>query len=150
MIKKIIFPLILLSNILYGLSVGDKINSEIQNKLNLQDNKVYIIDFFAAWCVSCKIELPLISQINTRIDKSKYKIIGVNVDEDINTGRNFVKELDLNFPIVYDPQNKIISAFAPIGIPAIYFIKDLEVKQVIFGAVHSIDEKILNTLDEIK
>ena len=80
----------------------------------------------------------------------KYKIIGVNVDEDINTGRNFVKELDLNFPIVYDPQNKIISAFAPIGIPAIYFIKDLEVKQVIFGAVHSIDEKILNTLDEIK
>jgi len=148
--KKIIFTIIMITNFAYALNVGDTISKPLQDKLNIQSNKVYVIDFFAAWCVSCKIELPLISKVNNDIDKSKYKIIGVNVDEDINEGKDFVKQLDLNFDIVYDPKNEVISSFEPIGIPAIYFVKDLKIEKVIFGAVHGIDDKIISILKDME
>jgi len=150
MIKKIIISIVLLSNMLFAINVGDKISDNLQKELNIKDNKIYVIDFFASWCVSCKIELPLISEVNNNIDKSKYKIIGINVDEDESLGKSFVEDLNLKFDIIYDPNNKIISSFAPIGIPAIYFIKDLQIKKVIFGAVHGIDKKIINTLNELQ
>ena len=130
----------------YAYKVGDTIEKDVITKLVLKDSKVYIIDFFASWCASCKIELPLISKLNNSIDKSKYKIIGIDVDEDIEDGKNFVKSLNLNFDIIYDNKNKLIEKFEPIGVPAIYYVKNNKVIKVIYGAVHNIDKKILDDL----
>jgi len=147
--SKIILALLFVINLNAKYDVGDTLSTDIVNKLQLKQDKVYVLDFFAAWCVSCKIELPLISKLNINLDKSKYQIIGINVDEDINDGKSFVKDLALNFDIVYDNTNKIISKFEPIGVPAIYYIKNNKVQKVIFGAVHNIDTQILNDLKNI-
>lgn len=149
MMKKYLLTAMVLANTMFAYEVGETIDNEISNKLGLIDEKVYIVDFFASWCASCKIELPLISKLNNKIDKSKYKIVGVNSDQDIKKGKNFVQKLNLNFDIVYDNNNEIISKFAPIGVPAIYYIKDKKVQKVIFGAVHNIDTKILNDLERL-
>ena len=149
MYKKLIVSLLLSSSLLATYNVGDKLDSKIVDKLGLKSDKVYVIDFFAAWCISCKIELPLISRLNNDIDKNKYEIIGVNVDEDLNEGKAFVNDLSLNFDIIYDNTNEIISKFEPIGVPAIYYIKNNIVKKVIFGAVHNIDKQIKNDLENI-
>ena len=148
-ISKIILILLLITSLNASYKVGDKLSDDIVNKLQLKDNKVYVLDFFAAWCISCKIELPLISQLSNTIDKSKYKIIGINVDEDIKEGKEFVKDLALNFDIVYDSNNEIISKFEPIGVPAIYYIKHNIVQKVIFGAVHNINNQISDDLERI-
>ena len=131
---------------MFAYKVGDTIDKDVAITLNISNDKVYIIDFFASWCASCKIELPIISNLNKTIDKLKYKIIGVNSDQKRETGKSFVKKLNLNFDVVYDSNNKIISAFAPIGVPAIYYIKDLKIQKVVFGAVYNIDQKILDDL----
>jgi len=149
MFKKLIVSLLLSSSLLATYNVGDKLDSKIVDKLGLKSDKVYVIDFFAAWCISCKIELPLISRLNNDIDKNKYEIIGVNVDEDLNEGKAFVNDLSLNFDIIYDNTNEIISKFEPIGVPAIYYIKNNIVKKVIFGAVYNIDKQIKNDLENI-
>ncbi len=148
MLKLVLINVLLVSS-LFSYNVGDKIDNNIVQELNLNKEKIYVIDFFASWCASCKIELPLISKVNSKIDKSKYQIIGIDSDEDINKGKQFVKKLNLNFDVIYDNDNKIISKFAPIGVPAIYYIKDLKIQKVIFGAVHNIDQKILTDLKSI-
>jgi len=150
MIKNIlIICLLYATNLFAQYNVGDKLNNELINKLNLQKNKIYVLDFFASWCVSCKIELPKVSKINNEIDKLKYEIIGINVDEDRNEANEFVKNLDLNFKIIYDTSNEIIRTFEPIGVPAIYYIKDYKIQKVVFGAIEDIDIKILNSLKEL-
>lgn len=150
MIKNIlIICLLYATNLFAQYNVGDKLNNELINKLNLQKNKIYVLDFFASWCVSCKIELPKVSMLNNKIDKSKYEIIGINVDEDRNEANEFVKNLDLNFKIIYDTSNEIIRTFEPIGVPAIYYIKDYKIQKVVFGAIEDIDIKILNSLKEL-
>ncbi|HIP55499.1 MAG TPA: TlpA family protein disulfide reductase [Arcobacter sp.] len=143
MIGKILLVLTLSFANVYAYKVGDRVDDKVVNELNLKNDKIYILDFFASWCASCKIELPLISKLNNNIDKSKYKIIGIDVDEEIQDGKSFVEDLDLNFDIVYDNENKLIEKFEPIGVPAIYYLKDYKIIKVIYGAVHNIDEKIL-------
>ena len=136
----------ILSTISFAYKVNDKLDSNIVEKLDLKEDKVYILNFFASWCVSCKKELPLLSKLKL---PSKAQLIGINVDEDINEGKNFVKELNLNFKVVYDNENELIAKFSPIGVPSIYYIKNLTVKKRVFGAVNHINEVVKNDLKEL-
>jgi len=47
---------------------------EFENLLNIEDDQVYIINFWATWCQPCVEELPYFEAINTT-----YKHKGVNV-----------------------------------------------------------------------
>lgn len=147
--KIAIISFFLLTNLI-AYDKGDTINDSIASYLGCNDDKVYIIDFFASWCGSCKKELPLISVANTKIDSSKVEIIGVDVDKDVNAGIKFQNDLKnsnkLNFRVINDPQNLIISEFAPIGMPTLYYVKNKKVISIVTGAVDNIDEKIIDDL----
>ncbi len=142
--------IILFSTLLFGYQSGDKISTQVQKKLNLQENKIYIIDFFASWCPSCEKEMPYLLKLNETIDKQKIEIIGVGVDEDIKKGEAFIKKTKITFKTINDPKSEIIKEFDPIGMPAIYIIKNNIVASSIIGAKDNVDKIILDKLKELK
>ena len=147
MLKKIFLSFTLSTLSLFALNVGDKIPQEIQNQLKLKNNQLYVIDFFASWCKSCKKELPLISKI---YDENISKVIGINVDKKEEDGKAFVKALQLPFPIVYDSDKKLIETFDPIGFPTLYYVKDGVILKSIVGAVDELDMVIKKDIEELK
>jgi thiol-disulfide isomerase/thioredoxin len=147
MFNKILYTLLVSSVALMALETGDAVPQNIQDKLKLESDKVYVIDFFASWCKSCKKELPLITNVyNSKV----AQVVGVNVDKHREDGEKFVKELELPFPIVYDNDKNLVEAFNPLGFPAVYYIKNGQVINVIFGAVEEIDKKIAEDIKAIK
>ncbi len=138
--------LIMLNSILFAYQKGDSLDQEISQKLNLQPKKIYIIDFFASWCASCKKELPLISKLSDKLDQSSVEIIGIDVDEDVKKGEAFQKEMQLSFRVINDSQSNIIKVFNPVGMPAIYIIKEGRVANLLLGAKDNIDELIKSDL----
>lgn len=140
---------ILLSLLLFSSSpayqVGDRVEASIAQELSLVEEKVYVINFFASWCKSCKHELPLVNKISNDV-----AIIGINIDRKRSDGEAFVKNLALDFPIIYDNESKIVKAFDPIGVPAIYFMKGHRIVAQKIGAVDEVDNYILETVKEIK
>lgn len=151
--KKIIISLILAVN-LFAYQKGDVISDAMAQHLGIKEDKVYVLDFFASWCGSCKKEIPLISIVNSKIDPSKVEIIGIDVDKDVNKGIKFQESLKakgkLNFRVINDPQNLVIEKFAPIGMPTLYYIKDKKIVGIITGAIDNIDKQILNDLKGFK
>ena len=151
--KTAIVSFFLLTNLI-AYDKGDVINDSIASHLGCTDSKVYVIDFFASWCGSCKKEIPLISKANKLIDSSKVEIIGVAVDKDVNAGIKFQKSLksknQLNFRVINDPQNLIISEFSPVGMPTLYYVKNKKIVGIVTGAVDNIDERIINDLKEME
>lgn len=133
---------------------GDTISEAMTSHLGLESNKTYIIDFFASWCGSCQKEIPLICTLDDKIDHSKVEIIGIDVDQKVNEGIAFQKRLkeqhQLHFRIINDPQNLIISDFAPLGMPTLYYVKDRKVLKVLTGAVDDIDQQILDDLKSME
>ncbi len=147
MFKKTIYSLLFSSMSLLALETGDSLSQNIQNNLKLEADKVYVIDFFASWCKSCKKELPLIANIYN--DKT-VEVIGINVDKNQEDGERLVKELELTFPVVYDTDKSLVESFDPLGFPAVYYVKNGKVLNVIFGAVEEIDKKIKEDIKAIK
>lgn len=140
---------IALSSNLFAYNVGDTIDDKTAKALNIESG-IAVIDFFASWCISCKKELPLMEKISSDLSNSGIKIIGVDTDENINDGISFQKELGLKFFIFNDTKEEIVSKFEPIGMPAIYYVKDKKIVKTLFGAVDNIDKVILNDLKGIK
>ena len=151
---KFLTLLLFLSSLLLSYQVGDTISSNIQNKLNIKDDKIYIIDFFASWCGSCEKEIPYISKVHQKIDSNRVEIIGIDVDKDIQKAKAFQEELKsqntLTFRVLNDPQNNIIKEFKPIGMPALFYIQNSKVVHVIYGAIDNIDKVILNDLKRLE
>jgi len=147
MLKKTLYSLLFSTVALMALETGDSVPQNIQDRLKLESDKVYVVDFFASWCKSCKKELPLITNVyNEKI----AEVIGINVDKNKENGEKFVKELELAFPIVYDSDKSLVEAFNPLGFPAVYYVKNGQILNIIFGAVEEIDKKIKEDIKVIK
>lgn len=147
---KFFFLILLLSSFLFSYQEGDVVSKDIQKKLSMTDNKLYIVDFFASWCNSCEKEIPSISKVNQELDTNQVEIIGVDVDKNIAKAISFQEELKaenaLTFRVVNDPQNNIIKEFKPIGMPALFYVRNNKVLKIIYGAVDNIDEIILDDI----
>ena len=147
MIKKILYSLLFSSIAVMALETGEQLPKNIQEQLKLEPNKVYVVDFFASWCKSCKKELPLVNKI---YQEKVVEVVAVNVDKNREDGEALVKELNLTFPVVYDQDKSLVKSFDPLGFPAIYYIQNGKVLHVIFGAVDEIDKKITEDIKSIK
>jgi len=152
--KKMIWSLLLMLAMTlnaHAYKVGDKIDEDVATKLKTQGYKgVVVVDFFASWCVSCVIELPLIDKLDEELDSNEAKIVGISMDEELSEGLAFQKELGLKFFTYNDVKQEVVAKFDPIGVPAIYYIKNGVIKKIIYGAVEHIDQVIKNDLKKMK
>lgn len=151
---KLITLVLLFNSLLFSYEKGDEVNLGLQKTLGMTENKIYIIDFFASWCNSCEKEIPYISKVHNKVDSSKVEVIGVDVDKDVQKGIAFQKELksknSLTFRVVNDPMNNIIGEFKPMGMPALFYVQNGKVVDVIYGAVDNIDKVIFKDLKRLQ
>jgi thiol-disulfide isomerase/thioredoxin len=144
---RILWSLLLLSSFLLGFKVGEKLPPSLQQKLQLQENHVTIIDFFASWCHSCKKELPLLQKLYH--DNPHISLIGIDIDKDSKKGVAFQKKLKLNFPIINDTNHTIVKAFNPIAMPSLYYIKEGKILKIVTGAKADIATLIQKDLQSL-
>ena len=145
-----ILTILSLVSSLWAYQPGDTVSPKVMQELGLQQDKSYIIDFFASWCISCKHELPLIEKLSRTLHTQNIEVVGVDVDENVQQAKAFQQELGLTFPVVNDPQGGIIKHFDPVGMPAVYIVKNAKVTHMILGAKDHIDRLILSALKEQK
>jgi len=147
MIKKILYTLLFSSLGLMALETGDTLPTKVQEELKLENDKVYLLDFFASWCKSCKKELPLVQKV---YEANGVNVIAINVDKKREDGEKLVAKLGVTFTVLYDSDKSLVEVFDPMGFPAIYYVKNNQIVKVIFGAVDNIDEQIIDDVKELK
>lgn len=100
-----------------------------------------IINFWATWCVPCEIEMPELQDLH---EKTKVRILAVNIGEDEAAIEAWVERFSLTFDIVLDPNQEIYRRYQVRGQPSTYVIApDGIITHIFYGAVSS------ETLDNI-
>lgn len=145
--KNLIAALLILNTFSsFALENGEELSPELMNALSIDKNKITIIDFFASWCVSCRVELPQISKLIPHLDNQQIDMIGINVDEELDEGQAYIDTFKptggLNFRVYMDPEQQMIDIFEPLGMPALYYIQNGIVKKMHLGAMANIDKVI--------
>ncbi|MGM0125103.1 thioredoxin [Enterococcus sp. AZ194] len=81
------------------------------------DNGLVLIDFWATWCGPCRMQAPILEQLNEEYDDGELKIVKMDVDENPETP----------------------ASFGVMSIPTLLLKKDGEVVEKLIG-VHSKDQ----------
>ncbi|MGE5325008.1 MAG: redoxin domain-containing protein [Actinomycetota bacterium] len=85
------------------------------------NGKIVLVNFWAAWCVPCREEIPEFMKLQEEYP-DKVQIIGISLDDSESELRNFYKTQRINYPIVLG-NLKIADAYGGIlGLPTTYII----------------------------
>ncbi len=64
--------------------------------------KVLIINFWASWCIPCRLEIPLLNGIYARLVAKDKQLIGVNQSESQEKIDSFLEKTPISFPVYRD------------------------------------------------
>jgi peroxiredoxin len=94
------------------------------NTIRLTDfqGKVVFVNFWATWCIPCRLEMPAMERLYREFKERDFVILAVNVQEGPEAVRAFIRELKLTFPVVLDPKGRAAMAYVVRGLPATYLM----------------------------
>ena len=113
-----------------GLGVGDSVEAfsveksgggKFQYPEDAKD-KVVFLNFWASWCPECKVELPELVKIQEKYEDRPFALLAVNMDRKRKAADKFLEKAGLDVLVLYDNEQKVINAFAPVGVPASYLV----------------------------
>ena len=85
--------------------------------------KIVILDFWATWCMPCRLEIPHFVELQKQYGDRGLAIIGVSLDEQgPEVVKKFVKQFQMTYPVVIGNE-KIVAAYGDVeGIPTTFVI----------------------------
>lgn len=89
----------------------------VSHKLTEYRGKVVLINFWASWCAPCVAEMPALERLYRRLKDQGFEIVAVGVDDEVSNLKEFQKQFDLSFPVLFDKGNKIKAQYNVRGVP---------------------------------
>ncbi|PKG82579.1 TlpA family protein disulfide reductase [Colwellia sp. 75C3] len=86
-------------------------------KLTEQRGKIIVINFWASWCGPCRKEMPVLQKFYDKYQELGVSVWGVNVEQENQAGRDFLADLNLSFPILFDASNTISAMYQVEAMP---------------------------------
>ncbi|NLW28507.1 MAG: TlpA family protein disulfide reductase [Erysipelothrix sp.] len=139
--------------VVYGLGVTQTpydyqyrdLNGQPVRLSDFKGKKVFM-NFWASWCGPCRVEIPELIQVAQ--SRSDVVILGINVLESEKSEevvRQFVKDQNMNFPVVFSTE-KATQSFNAYTLPVSFFINtDGTIYQHITGPMN--EAQIIATFD---
>lgn len=83
------------------------------------EGQVAVVNFWASWCGPCRAEQPDLNLAYEQLQGEPVAFLGVNFREDpVANARAHVREFDIPYDSLYDPENTIAAALDVTTIPA--------------------------------
>ncbi len=83
--------------------------------------QVILINFWATWCVPCRIEMPSLEKLYRRFRSQEFIVLAVSIDK-AGGVKEFVDERNLSFPILLDREGKAEKLYQSHTIPITYVV----------------------------
>lgn len=103
--------------------------------VRLPEGRPAVVNFFAAWCVPCKREAPLLRQAHAD-HGDDVAFLGVDHLDQRDDAKEFLQEAGLTYPAGYDPAGRTAAAYRLRGLPGTVFIDaDGRIAAVVHGEI---------------
>ena len=117
--------------------------------LKQKTSKIYVLNFWATWCLPCKEEMPYLDKLQLNKNIEVFPI-NVEVKNQLKT-KIFFRSLEIkNLSIFFDSENKLVNLFRLRGLPTTIILNsDKNEIARILGAVNFSDEKFIKWIESI-
>lgn len=90
--------------------------------LDKYKGNVIYLDFWASWCGPCRKSLPLMNEVYHRLEDQGFVVIAVNLDENRELGLKFLKQHNIDYPILFDAEKVTPQKYKLEAMPSAYII----------------------------
>ena len=95
-------------------------NEEIISDELFFENKIYLLNLWASWCVPCRTEHPILMQLS---NNPSVRIIGLNYKDDLINAKKFINQMGNPYSeILIDNDGTISIELGAYGIPETFII----------------------------
>ncbi|MFZ4504529.1 MAG: TlpA family protein disulfide reductase [Methylovulum sp.] len=84
--------------------------------------KVIYVDFWASWCAPCRTSFPLLNALHKKLQAKGFEVIAINLDEDEASARQFIKEVPVDFTVLYDGKGEWADQYVIESMPTSFII----------------------------
>ena len=75
-----------------------------EHRLSDTHGSVVLVNFWATWCPPCVEEIPSMNRLAERYADRDFRIVSINFMESSETILAFMEQVDVDFPVLLDPQ----------------------------------------------
>lgn len=90
--------------------------------IEAQRGKVVYVDFWASWCVPCRLSMPALDALQKKHGPRGFVVIGVNKDVSVADAERFLKRMPVGFSLAADPADAAARAFDVKAMPSGYLL----------------------------
>lgn len=108
--------------------------------------RVLIVSTWASWCAPCMEELPSLQRLYARHYRRGLRVLGVNVDRELESMQQAKRELRLRFPNAHDPERTLVRRWGARTIPMLWVIDGDGVVRHVQGGYEPGDERVLERI----
>ncbi|MGH7267027.1 MAG: TlpA disulfide reductase family protein [Candidatus Rokuibacteriota bacterium] len=82
--------------------------------------QVVFLNFWATWCVPCRVEMPAMERLYGRLRDKGLVVLAVSIDADADPEpvRLFVREHRLTFPVGLDRKLRVVNLYGVRALPS--------------------------------
>ena len=96
--------------------------------------RVLVVDFWASWCKPCRQSMPWLNELRARYGEQGLVIIGVNVDAERADAERFLRDVPVDFEIIYDAQGTLAQKFGLQAMPSTFvYDRDGKLAHTLYG-----------------
>ena len=131
--------------------IKDFVSKELysQNSISsheiFKDNKFYILNIWASWCLPCREEHPKLMELSRN---SSVKLIGLNYKDSKKKAKKFISEYGNPFSLIITDDTGIISIeLGAYGVPETFVINNN--KKIIKKFIGPLNQKHINEINSV-
>ena len=106
-------------------------NEKINSREIFKNDKFYLMNIWASWCVPCRDEHPFLMSL---VSQENIEIVGLNYKDNNKNANNFLDELENPYKVILlDKDGTIAIEWGAYGVPETFLIYNKKVIKKIIG-----------------
>ena len=114
---------------------------------NNYKGQITVINFWATWCPPCVQEIPSLNRLKSKMKGLPFELISINYAEEKKTILDFMKEVNVEFPVLLDKDGGFAKKWNVITYPSTFIIdKEGKIRYGVNAAIEWDDPEFIRKI----
>ena len=122
----------------------------VETRLEDYQGQITVVNFWASWCRPCVEEIPSLNRLKQQMQGKPFRLISVNYAEPAARIRDFMREVEVDFPVLLDPDGELAGQWKVVAFPSTFVIgPDGRIHYGVNAAIHWDTEEVVERLNAL-